>query len=433
MSHVDEGTLHALVDNALDATERSAAEAHLASCGECARRFAEATAMTRQIATLLGALDEPAPRIRVEPAAVQPSRDASTVQHRARRGMFTLRRVALAASVLLVAGVSYEVGKTRDGTSAAETATPRARFRGPAAPMRAVPSVVENVTDSFVAGATPSVRQQPRGGPRVDAELAATDLRDATAPRSAPLGLSAGAAPVAAMRASVPVVGPEQAASAAPSGAMAKAQSQPQPQSPSQSASPSQAQAPAPAQAVVPAVAPPVPSTDVAIDTAAQRRVATAREADEALTRVQSQERERKGAPSATPSRIRVPRELTLGRVIVTGSSRAEESRNAAAPAKAPAPKAVALAGYSMTEDSLVAPTTRRRYFSPTGMALELLITASPAARKESAGQRNAAEFVVTTENGRSIVRWHARGLEYVLEGALTPDSLMKLATQLKP
>jgi hypothetical protein len=279
------------------------------------------------------------------------------------------------------------------------------------------------------------VRQQPRGGPRVDAELAAADLRDAAvSPPSAPLGVAAGVAPVAAMRASVPVIGPEQAGSAAPSGAMAKSQSQSPSQSPSQSASPSQAQAPAPAQAVVQAVAPPVPSTDVTSENAAQRRLATAREADEAPTRVQAQEQERKGAPAPTQSRGRVLREPALGQVVVTGKSAgAAESGNAAAPAKAPAPKAVALAGYSMTEDSLVAPTTRRRYFSPTGMALELLITPSPAARKESAGQRNAAEFVVTTENGRSIVRWHARGLEYVLEGALTPDSLMKLATQLKP
>ncbi len=431
MSHVDDGTLHALVDDALDATTRSAVEAHLASCGECARRLAEATTMTRQIATLLGALDEPARRVRVEPVAPGlPSRDASTVQLRARRRLVTLRRVALAASVLLVAGVSYQVGKTRDGTPATESAAPSARFRGAAAPLRAMPSVVENAADSFAAAATPLVRQQPRGGPRSEAEVAAMDRSDAAASTGAVApGSAARSTPVAAMQAGGPVIGPEQAASASPAGVVAKSQGQSQ----SQSGSTSQAQAPTPAQAVAQAVAPPVPSTDVAIDSAAQRRVATAREADEALTRVQAQERERKGAPSATPSRIRVPRELTLDRVIVTGSSRAEEPRNAAAPAKAPAPKVVALAGYSMTEDSLVAPTTRRRYFSPTGTALELLITSSPAARKESAGQRNAAEFVVTTDNGRSTVRWHARGLDYVLEGALTPDSLMKLATRLKP
>ena len=68
MSHVDEGTLHALVDDALPPDERDAVQAHLASCGECARRFAEATAMARQVMTLLGALDEaPAAPVRVAP------------------------------------------------------------------------------------------------------------------------------------------------------------------------------------------------------------------------------------------------------------------------------------------------------------------------------------------------------------------------------
>ena len=47
MSHVDDGTLHELVDNALDAPARAEAEAHLAACGECARRFAEATSLAR--------------------------------------------------------------------------------------------------------------------------------------------------------------------------------------------------------------------------------------------------------------------------------------------------------------------------------------------------------------------------------------------------
>ena len=41
-------------------------------------------------------------------------------------------------------------------------------------------------------------------------------------------------------------------------------------------------------------------------------------------------------------------------------------------------------------------------------------------------------QFTVTALEGRSIVRWHARGMDYELQGALPPDSLVKLATQLK-
>ncbi len=368
MSHVDEGTLHALVDNALDASERSAVEAHLASCGECARRFAEATAIARQIVTLLGALDEPAPRVRIAPPAAEaPSRSASPVVVTARRSVFTLRRVALAASVLLVAGVSFEVGKRRETALVLESAPRSARLPGTAAPMRAVPSVVDAATDSFVSALAPSVRQRLRGGPRSDAEIVAAGQSDSGATQRAPVGFSVPVPLVAAVPAVAPVVSSGQVAS------------------PAQTVSTSQPQARRAVQAAAPALA----VADVAIDTAEQRRAAVSRNADEAVA-------------------------------------------GATAP-KAASTKSIALAGYSMTEDSLVAPTTRRRYVSPTGTALELLITPSVTSRKESAGQRNAAEFVVTTENGRSAVRWQARGMDYVLAGALAPDSLMKLATKLKP
>jgi len=381
MSHVDEGTLHALVDNALDAGERSAVEAHLASCGECARRFAEATAMARQIVTLLGALDEPAPRVRIEPpATVAPSRAASPMVMTARRGVFTLRRVALAASVLLVAGVSYEVGRDRESAPVLESAAKSARLPDAPASMRAVPSVVDAATDSFVAAPAPSLRQRPRGGPRSDAEIVLVERGDSGATQRTPLGFRVAVSPVAAMPAAVPVTGAGQGASQ------------------SQAASPSQP--------------PSLPQAQRAVEAA---------------------ERAQKGPPPATTERLRVPREQALDQVVVTGASApAAETRGAAASPKATSFKAIALPGYAMTEDSLVAPTTRRRYFSPTGTALELLVTPSTAVWKASAGQRNVAEFVVTTENGRSAVRWQARGMDYVLEGLLAPDSLMKLAIRLK-
>jgi len=61
MSHVDDGTLNALLDGELDAAEAAAAQVHIASCADCARRLEEAKGFLAEAAELLGALDVPAP------------------------------------------------------------------------------------------------------------------------------------------------------------------------------------------------------------------------------------------------------------------------------------------------------------------------------------------------------------------------------------
>ena len=45
MQHLDEGTIHAWLDGALDEEERSRVEAHVAACAECAGAVAEAYEM----------------------------------------------------------------------------------------------------------------------------------------------------------------------------------------------------------------------------------------------------------------------------------------------------------------------------------------------------------------------------------------------------
>lgn len=384
MSHVDDGTLHALVDNELDAAERSAVEAHLASCGDCARRFAEATAMARQVVTLFGALDAPAPAVRVAPSPAVVLAPPGVVHPaaRMRARFFTLQRVAVAASVLLVAGVSYEVGKRRD-SSVELAATPESvQLPSAAVRLRAVPSVVDAVPDSFVAAAPPSVRQQPRGGPRNDSDVAVSE-------RSAPTSRKAAnaAAPAVAMPLSTPL--------------------------------------------------PVVASVSVAPDAAEQRQrdsVTASRSADEALGRVQAQEQAgaKQGVPAPQgPARMRM--EPRLEQVVVTGSASPATAASQSAPAKRTVPKTVPLQGYTAVEDESVPAMTRRRYVSPSGTALILSIAQSTDAEKVAGARDAATEFVVTTENGRSSVRWRARGLDYELEGALAPDSLVKLATKLKP
>jgi Putative zinc-finger len=429
MSHVDDGTLHALVDNALDAQERSAVEAHLASCGDCARRFAEATAMARQVVSLLDALDDDAGAIRIvrppviasaSTPAVVPSPVASPVAPSARvvadqtvipiaSRMRVLRRVAVAASVLVVAGVSYQVGRTRDVASMAERA-PSVALAAPAAKRRAPLPVALATADSVATAPEAVVVQRASGGPRSEAEQSGADRSDvASGAAAAPVTVSAKAAAPAAK----------------------------------------------PAPAAPAAFSTPLPSVAVAEsvrDTAGERREeadARSREAESALSRVQSQERARAQAspPSPSPSqgqtRIRRGPTDQLSQVVVTGAASAARqpaaasSTNAvadnAAPAKVvAAPKPVLIAGYTAQEDESLPSLTRRRYVSPNGTSIVLLIMKPPTEQKAAPPQDPESAFVVFSTNGQSTVRWRAHGRHYELQGALGPDSLVKIATLFK-
>ena len=393
MSHVDEGTLHALVDNALDTKERLEVEAHLASCGECARRFAEAMAMARQVTTLLGALDDVGGAVRIVAPSVTPAApavaDPAIKITPIRRRFVTLRRVAIAASVLVVAGVSYQVGQRGDASRRATVVLVSSKVPARSAPMVATPSVVDVPADSYVAAPPPSVRQRPRGGPRTEAEMASAE-RAENAAKKATSDAGSAIAPSAPMAISRPL----------------------------------------------PAVA-----AAVTRDSAAERR-GDARESSDALDRVQVQEQVRaqqraSSSDRAEPARQAQPRQVPsrLGAPVATGASAAPEQATAnagAVSAKPIAPKLVPLAGYTTTEEESVSGVTRRRYVSSSGTPLLLLITQPLPEGKAQRSQNASSEFIVSTANGRSTVRWHARGLDYELQAPLAPDSLMKLATQLR-
>jgi hypothetical protein len=369
------------VDNELDAAERASVEAHLASCGDCARRFAEATAMARQVITLLGALDEKPAPVRIVPPAtstvVAPEIGVDPTVVPIRSRVVTLRRVALAASVLVVASISYQVGRRNDATLApamTEAATP---LRA-AAPPKATPSVVEAMPDSYVARPAPSVRQKAVSGPRAEADVVA----DRAAESATPAAPAAVALPTPAV-APMPGVGARKMAEQAQSVERAQERSEPSQerrarsdaQSASQVVVTSAGAAPAPTQAQAAPAAQNAASVDQARSSGAAMGFATA-------------------APAAK--------------------------------------KAVPLAGYTAIEEESLPSVTRRRYVSAAGTPLMLLIVQSPADAKAQRAVSAAPEFVVTTSNGRSFVRWHARGMDYELQGVLAPDSLVKLATQLK-
>jgi putative zinc finger protein len=81
----DDAELYAL--GALEPEERSAVEAHVATCAECAARVARAEAVAAQLATALPAY-EPPPHLRARITGAAPN------------AMPLLRRIALAAAVV---------------------------------------------------------------------------------------------------------------------------------------------------------------------------------------------------------------------------------------------------------------------------------------------------------------------------------------------
>jgi len=72
MSHVDDGTLNALLDGELDDAEAAEARAHLAACTECAARFQDAQRFLDEAADLLAVLTPAAREVRPAEALARP-------------------------------------------------------------------------------------------------------------------------------------------------------------------------------------------------------------------------------------------------------------------------------------------------------------------------------------------------------------------------
>lgn len=174
MQHPDEGTIHAWLDGALPPAERSALEAHVASCAECAAAVAEARGMLAAASRILSALDDvpggviPAP---ADATRVTPGR-ASAAEVRPFR--FRAARWQVAAGVMIAVAGSWLVMRN-DGardmvevntadTSVAEVA-PAAE---PVVPERA--GGVERVAASAPAAASP---RAGRPGSRTEATTSA--------------------------------------------------------------------------------------------------------------------------------------------------------------------------------------------------------------------------------------------------------------------
>ncbi len=76
MNHLDEGTIHAWLDGALDATRARDAEAHVAQCAACSAAVAEARGLIAGSSRILNALDDVPSGVTPKRAPVAPARPA---------------------------------------------------------------------------------------------------------------------------------------------------------------------------------------------------------------------------------------------------------------------------------------------------------------------------------------------------------------------
>lgn len=100
MQHLDEGTIHTWIDEALDAEGAREVETHLASCEECARLAAEARGLVAASSRILTALDDVPGKVIPASGATKPTERVVT---RRWPMPFWMRT---AAAVVIVAGTS---------------------------------------------------------------------------------------------------------------------------------------------------------------------------------------------------------------------------------------------------------------------------------------------------------------------------------------
>ncbi|MHB1861329.1 MAG: anti-sigma factor family protein [Gemmatimonadaceae bacterium] len=164
MKHLDEGTIHAWLDGALNSEETRYCEEHVAQCDTCRALVTEARGLIAGASRILSALDD-------VPAGVVP---AGTARPKARRNWTRPLSWAMAATVVLAAGVKVA------------TRTPETQTTAP-------PSAAVKPWQATDSAATKSVASQPaptqveaRGvPPKVERQVAAAKAANAPAPAPA--------------------------------------------------------------------------------------------------------------------------------------------------------------------------------------------------------------------------------------------------------
>jgi hypothetical protein len=177
-AHVDEGTIHAWLDGALDAAESARVERHVAACAACASRVAEARGLVAAASRILTRLDDVpagvAPAGAAEGArpvvAPSPARsDARVVRERRRWKPAAWLSTAAAAAIVTVLVVRQGV----DREALTETAAPldrldTAKMEAPAAPtpgagIQSAPTASRAEADAPATAPSPRPARPPAG------------------------------------------------------------------------------------------------------------------------------------------------------------------------------------------------------------------------------------------------------------------------------
>jgi hypothetical protein len=107
MSHLDEGTLHALLDGEIASTELGEVQAHLAACSECRTRLEQERLLASEALDLVQMVEVPE-EIPVPAAVAAPPLSASSSEEYQRvRRINWSRRFAWAASLIGAVGLGY--------------------------------------------------------------------------------------------------------------------------------------------------------------------------------------------------------------------------------------------------------------------------------------------------------------------------------------
>ncbi len=120
MQHLDDGTLHALVDGEIPSSELGPVTAHLETCDECRARLDEARAWAGQAADLVETIEVPAGGRGI----ARPGGTGGGALGRS--GGRWGRPLGLAAAILLAVGLGYAGGALRSARSPAGLASPGA-------------------------------------------------------------------------------------------------------------------------------------------------------------------------------------------------------------------------------------------------------------------------------------------------------------------
>jgi hypothetical protein len=184
MPHLEEGTIHAWLDGALDETEAASVARHAAECESCAAMVAEARGFIAGASRIISALDVVRGGVIPPSGSGAPARDQLAARRRSIWSTLHLTpaRAAIAATVLVAVGSLLSVRGGRSGLDLeSRAAADRAVSRTEQVPL-AAPAAVPTTMDSV---STPPGSRDLASGSRVSKSARAKAVNEVLPSRQA--------------------------------------------------------------------------------------------------------------------------------------------------------------------------------------------------------------------------------------------------------